>query len=184
MENVTPEYTPECVLSRVKVICPESAKLPEESVVVLVEDAMFDCKEAFKAKETAIKLRAAAYLAAHYCAVNLFQRSQAYSEENFGDIAAGSTGTSGVGAVKSNSYKDKKQEFFEKRTSSQGLALIKWGADVTESNAPLTSTNYGQEFLRLLKLYTNTEPLLVGNDPQEPLGRSYADFPGGRYRRW
>lgn len=184
MGDAIVEYTKENVLERVKAICPESAKIPETSVKTFVEDAMFDCQEALKAQENVVKLRASAYLAAHYCAVNLYQRSQTFPEENFTEVAEGSVGTSGAGAIKVNSYKDKRQEFFEKRTTSQGSALVKWEAEITPSNASLVGTSYGQEFLRLLKLYSITEPFFVGNNPNEPLGRSFADYPGGRYRRW
>lgn len=184
MGDAIVDYSKDNVLKRVKAICPESAKIPETSVEAFVEDAMYDCREAFKDQDNVVKVRASAYLAAHYCAVNLYQRSQAYPEENFTGIDSGATGTSGSGAIKVNSYKDKRQEFFEKRSTSQGSALVKWGAEITPSNAPLVGTSYGQEFLRLLKLYAITEPFFVGNNPSESLGRSYADYPGGRYRRW
>lgn len=172
------------VVNRVKAICPESEKIPDASVGVFVEDALFDCVKAFRDQDKMVKIRAASYLAAHYCTVNLFQRSQTYPEENFQEVGSGEVGVSGAGSIKTNAYKDKKQEFFEKRTSTSGNAIIKWGANVTESSAQLAGTSYGQEFLRLLKLYAVTEPLLAGNDLNESLGRSPADYPGERYRRW
>lgn len=172
------------VKNRVTVICPESTKIKAEAVDIFVEDAVYEVTKAFGSVDKPVKMRAATYLAAHYCAVSLFQNSQTYPEEDFSKIDPSTVGTSGAGAVKVNAYKDKRQEFFEKRTSSQGASLVKWSKDIPANMVPMTGTSYGQEYLRLFSQYVVTEPLLVGNDPSDVLGRDPADYPGGRYRRW
>lgn len=172
------------VRDRVTVICPESAKIKTAAIDVFVQDAVYEVVKAFTQTDDYVKEHAASYLASHYCAVNLFQNSQAYPEENFGEIDPGTSGTSGTGSIKTNAYKDKRQEFFEKRTSSQGAALVKWIGKVPANMVSLTGTTYGQEYLRLFSQYVATEPFLLGNSPEKELGREPADYPGGRYRRW
>ena len=175
------EYTQK-VTARVNVIAPEAAKVKAGVVDVAVEDAIYDCKIAFQNQTEAIKVRAAAYLAAHYIAVNLFQEVQAGELDNYMDKDPGEVTETIKGGEKVVQYKDKRMEWFEKKTSTTtGNAMVKWAAKITESNNPLIATTYGQEFLRLLKLYNILEPFLLGNF--DPLGRS--DYgPGDRYRKW
>ncbi|MGL5188681.1 MAG: hypothetical protein ACRC7S_03345 [Cetobacterium sp.] len=172
------------VKDRVLIICPESAKIKDAAVDIFVSDAIFDCKIAFTNQPQDVLVRGASYLASHYCLVNLFQNSQSYGDNNFSSGTSGSTELTPGLEIKTIEYKDKKQEFFEKRKSTNNQSIVKWDSKMDHSNLPLTGTTYGQEFLRILDLYCITETFLVGNDPREPLGRDIPSIPGARYRGW
>ena len=167
-------FDQQSVKTRVDALCPESAKIKPEAVGFHIEDAMSEVTSAFSRVGDDIKLRASYLLASHYCAVTLYQNSQSYSEENFGTIEDGEVGSTSGGAIKVNEYKDKKQEFFEKKKSNNGgQAIMRWGGRTTPEINSLASTSYGQEYLRLLNLHVPQEPFLVGNSTDSDLGRDY-----------
>lgn len=172
------------VKDRVLVICPESAKIKDVAVEMFVTDAIFDCRIAFANQPQDVLVRGAGYLASHLCLVNLFQNTQSYGDNNFSGGTSGETGYTPGLELKTLEYKDKKQEFFEKRKTDSNQAIVKWDTKMDHSSLPLTGTTYGQEFLRILDLYCITEAFLVGNDPQKGLGRDIPSIPGSRYRGW
>lgn len=170
------------VAPRLISICPEASKITKESQDICVEDAIYDASKAFTNSDEAVKVRGAAYLAAHYCAVQLFQNSLANLENDFSGAGTGASQSASTGDIKAVQYKDKRQEYFSKSEKSKGQAIVGWKGKTTPARNVLTGTTYGQEFIRLVELYGDTKPFLIGNDA--PLGGDRANNVGDRYRRW
>lgn len=171
------------VQDRVKAMCPEYHKIPSGSSSFCISDATYDMDIALAGLDENIYTRITAYLAAHFCTVELFQWQQQNATDNFQDSVGGEVGDAKQGDVKVISYKDKKNEYFDANASSKA-SIVKWRSKLPPSRDILTGTSYGMEYLRLMKLYNVDSPFLLGNDLNEGLGRKPDEYVGSRYDKW
>lgn len=171
------------VTDRVSAMCPEYHKVPDAASTFCISDAVYDMQNALAGLDENIFVRIASYLASHFCAVNLFQWQQQNATDDFSTSAGGEVGDAKKGDIKTIEYKDKKNEYYDEGRSGKS-AIVKWRSKLPPSRDILTGTSYGMEYLRLMKLYNVSEPFLLGNDPNESLGREPDEYTGSRYDKW
>lgn len=160
------------VIARMEVICPEASSVSEEALEIYVKDAIEEVESTFTndldtGVTDTIKEKAGAYLAAHFCAVNLFQQSQTVDR---GGVAPPTTNISGTtitpsgstGGVKLMKFRDKSVEYFAGKSSEGGSIISKYKG-VGLHQLALSTTSYGVEYIRLSSLYSPTDPFLIGN---------------------